>query len=87
MAKREERVPDDSPRNGLGPLVRTKTSASNSHINVEALPDSAITMLTRFACCQAVLFVGASWCRSLKSCGISACASLCSDEVLPTRTG
>lgn len=40
MARREERVPDNSPeKRPGGPLLRTKTSASNSHINVEALPE------------------------------------------------
>lgn len=88
MARREERVPGNSPeKRPGGPLLRTKTSASNSHINVEALPDNAITMLTRFACCQDVLFVGSNWCRSLQSSGIRAFASSCSDEVLPLRTG
>ena len=39
MARREERVPDNSPeKRPGGPLLRTKTSASNSHIDVEALP-------------------------------------------------
>lgn len=84
---RRARAGDQPRETARGPLLRTKTSASNSHINVEALPDNAITMLTPFACCQAVLFVGSNWCRSLQSYGLRACASSCSDEVLPLRTG